>query len=112
MARTVQAVFDRVRELLQDKQGERYLDEELAAHVVDAVVCARAVRPDLFVASYETPLPDTLDPTDTLPLPDQFFAAVCYDVVGAAEERDDEFAVDGRAANLKKALVEKLVTGM
>ena len=112
MARTVQAVVTRVREILQDKEGERYTTPQLLAHTVDAIVCARAVRPDLFVASYQTPLPDTLDTTDTLPLPDQFFVAVCAYVAGAAELRDDEFAVDGRAMTLVESLNKKLVSGM
>jgi hypothetical protein len=112
MARTVQAVIDRVGEILQDADHVRYPVPQLIQHVVDAITHARAVRPDLFVASYTTPLPDTLTLTQDLPLPDQFFVAVCYYVVGSAELRDDEFAVDGRAMTLQQALTKKLVSGM
>ncbi len=112
MARTVQAVLNRAREILQDIDATRYPDAELTAHVVDAIVQARYVRPDLFVADYQTPLPDSLLPSDILPISDQFFAAVAYYVSGCAELRDDEFAVDGRAMTLREALVKKLVSGM
>lgn len=112
MARTVQAVVDRVREILQDANGVRYPEAELRGYIVDAIVEARSVRPDLFVASYQTPLPDSLALADPLHLPDQFFTTVCYYVSGRAELRDDEWAVDGRAMTLLKTLTQKLTTGM
>ena len=112
MARTVQAVIDRVRETLQDAQGIRYSTAEICSHTVDAVVQARSVRPDLFVDSYAAPLPDVLTAIDTLPLPDQLFAALAYYVTGACELRDDEFALDGRAMTLMQGYTKKLVQGM
>lgn len=112
MARTVQAVLTRVRELVQDADGTRYTDEQLCSHTVDAIQTARSTRPDLFVGAFLTPLPDTLLPGDTLPLPDQLFAAVSYYVAGSAELRDDEFAVDGRAITLQQAYNKKLISGM
>lgn len=112
MARTVQGVINRVRELLQDAEGQRYLTEELLQHVVDSVVHARSVRPDLFVGAYTTPLPDALALEDPFPLPDQFFAAAAYYVAGCAELRDDEFAVDNRAMTLQQTYTKKLVSGV
>lgn len=112
MARTVQAVLTRVRELVQDDDGTRYTDAQLCAHTVDAIQIARSLRPELFVGEYLTALPDTLTPGDTLPLPDQLFAAVSYYVAGSAELRDDEFAVDGRAITLQGAYTKKLISGM
>ena len=112
MARTVQAVVDRALEILQDEAGVRYPEAQLRNYVVDAIVEARSVRPDLFVATYQTPLPDTLEGADPLPLPDQFFNTVCYFVAGKAELRDDEFANDGRAMTLLKSLTAKLTSGM
>jgi hypothetical protein len=112
MARTVQAVLDRAREILNDKAGTRYLDDELCNYVRDAMVDARYIRPDLFVGVYLTPLPDTLVPSDPFPLSDQFFAVVGEYLVGMAELRDDEWAVDGRAATLRSTLKQKLTTGM
>lgn len=112
MARTVQNVFDRVREILQDESGARYSDAQLKMHLLDALETVRTVRPDLFVGQYATPLPDTLDATMPLPVPDNLFAAIGMYVSGAAELRDDEFAVDGRAMTLQQTLTKKLVTGM
>lgn len=112
MARTVQAVLVRAREILNDDAGDRYTDDQLCSYVVDATVEARTIRPDLFVGQYGTPLPDTLLPADPFPLPDQFFAAVGEYVVACAELRDDEWAVDGRAATLRQTLQKKLTTGM
>lgn len=111
MARTVQAVINRCREILQDNAGERYTQDEMISHLVDAVHVARSVRPDLFVGQYATPIADTYVPTDPFPLPEQFFATACYYVCGASELRDDEFAVDGRAMTLQAALTSKLVKG-
>ena len=112
MARTVQQLVNRVREVLQDDQGVRYLDAQILAHTVDALQVARSVRPDLYVGQYATPLPDTLAIADPLPLPDQLFAAAAYYVCGACEMRDDEFAVDNRAMTLQAAYTKKLVSGM
>lgn len=112
MARTAQAVIDRVREDLQDESGVRYTDPQILSRTVDAIVHARSVRPDLFVDSYATPLPDTLAPAATLPLPDQLFSSLCWYVAGACELRDDEFAVDGRAMTLLQLFSKKLVSGM
>lgn len=112
MARTVQQVITRAREILQDDDGTRYTDPELLAHVLDALEQVRMVRPDLFIGQYDTPLPDTLDLSTQLPVPDNLFAAIGQYVSGAAELRDDEFAVDGRAMTLQMALTKKLIGGM
>lgn len=112
MARTVQAVIDRVSVLLQDEDNVRYTVPQLRGHIVDAIVEARTVRPDLFVGEYTVPLPDDLEPADTLPVPDQFFAAIAMYVAGMAELRDDEFAIDGRAITLQSMYAKKLTTGV
>jgi hypothetical protein len=57
-------------------------------------------------------LPDTLPMGAALPVPDNLFATIGSYVAGAAELRDDEFAVDGRAMTLQQQLAKKLVTGM
>lgn len=111
MPRTVQDGIDRVLQILQDEDGVRYTHEQVLSHFVDVVAEARSIRPDLFVGAYATPLPTVLAPGDAFPLPDQFFNAACMFVVGALELRDDEFAVDGRAALLLQTLTKKLVSG-
>jgi hypothetical protein len=112
MARKVQDVINRVREVLQDEEAARYKDEQLIAHLMDALLAVRSIRPDLFIGAYSQPLPDTLVLTDVLPCPDWLFAAIAYYVAGAAEMRDDEFALDNRAMTLQQTLTKKLVTGM
>lgn len=112
MARTCQQVIDRVAEVLQDEAHVRYTEPQILNQIVDAIVQIRAVRPDVFVASYTTPLPDSLSAATPLPVPDQYFTGICYYAAGCLELRDDEFAVDGRAMTLRDALVKKLVSGM
>lgn len=111
MPRTVQDGIDRVLQILQDEEASRYPQDQVLSHFVDVVAEARSIRPDLFVGAYATPLPVALAPADPFPLPGQFFNAACMFVVGALELRDDEFAVDGRAALLLQTLTKKLVTG-
>jgi hypothetical protein len=111
MARTVQDALDRVRELLQDKAGVRYLESELLKYVVEAYDQARTVRPDLFIGQYATTI-ETVAPGDPFPLPAQLFNSACFFIAGNAELRDDEFAVDGRAMTLTGAYTKKLVSGM
>lgn len=112
MARTVQDVIAHARIPLNDVAGERYLDAEMAAYVLDAFHEARSIRPDLFVGQFLAAVPDELQLTDPFPLPDQFFRAVSEYVTGVAEMRDDEFAVDGRAMTLKASLTSKLIKGV
>ena len=109
--RTVSAVLARAREILQDDLGTRYSDTELVAHLVDALETCRTVRPDLFVTQYGVALPDTLQPTDFLPVTDHLFAAIGLYVSGMAELRDDAFAVDGRAMTISAVLARKLTSG-
>ena len=111
MARKVSDMLSRVRETLQDLDGTRYPQDQLIGYMNDAVLEARSIRPDLFVGSYAAAIADVTDPTAAFPLPDQFFPAVCFYVCGRAELRDDEFAVDGRAATLLSTFGKKLVAG-
>lgn len=111
MARKVSDVLSRVWETLQD-DGTRYPKAQLLGYMNDAVLEARSIRPDLFVSKFGQEIPDVVDEGSAFPLPLQFFPAVCFYVAGRAELRDDEFAVDGRAATLLSTFGKKLVTGM
>lgn len=112
MARTVQAVLDSARVILNDVAATRYPDSQLCDYVLDAMVEARYVRPDLFVGTYTTALPDSIAPTDPFPLSPQFFAATREFIVAMAELRDDEWVNEGRVAVLRSTLKSKLTTGM
>lgn len=111
MARLVSHMLDRVREILQDADGTRYPQAQLLGYMGDAVIEARSIRPDLFIGRFDVPIADVTDPAAAFPLPDQFFPAVCFYVSGRAELRDDEFAVDGRAAMLLSTFGKKLIAG-
>lgn len=110
MARTVADALLRVREVLQDDAGARYTTPQLLGHLNDAVLEARSIRPDLFVGAYDAPIED-VGVDSAFPLPDQFFKSVCFYIVGCCELRDDEFAVDGRAATLLSTFGKKMLAG-
>lgn len=105
-------VIARVRDIVQDEDGVRYTDAELLRYISDAQRRGRSVRPDLFVGSYGDPILEITDVNTDLYLPDQFVEATALFVAGRAEIRDDEFAVDGRAAQLVGALTQKLLQGV
>lgn len=111
MARTLADVETRSREILQDAEAVRYTRAQIFGHLNDAVLEARSIRPDLFVGQYHVPINDVTDPAAPFPLPDQFFKSVVFYIVGCCELRDDEFAVDGRAAQLLSTFGKKLVAG-
>jgi hypothetical protein len=112
MARTVGDCFNEVYVTLQDTARTRYLLNELQAFMLDAVIEARSIRPDLFIGRLEEDLSLTpVAETDPFPLPSQFFPAVSYYISGRAELRDDEFAADGRAMTLLSAYGKKLLAG-
>lgn len=105
-------VIARARDILQDLDATRYPDVDLLRYVSDAQRRGRSVRPDLFVGAYTTPIGEVIDVNADLVLPDQFVEAMGLYVAGRAEIRDDEFAVDGRAAQLLGALTQKLLQGV
>lgn len=105
-------VLDRAYDDLQDAERVRYAEASLLRYIHDGVTHARSVRPDLFIGSLTTPIAAITSSTQTVPLPDWCTAALAWYVVGRAEVRDDEFAVDGRAASLIGALTQKLVQGV
>lgn len=110
--RKVADVITRVRETLQDPHGIRYTDAEIIGRLNDAVLEARSIRPDLFIHKFRDDINDVTESEQLFPLPSQFFPAVCFYIVGCLEFRDDEFAVDGRAATLLSVFGKKLTVGL
>lgn len=104
---TVQNVLSETREVLQDldPNNVRYPTSQLVEYINDAVFQARRIRPDIFVSLYLTQIPlipTTLTPDSAyaaypFPMPDIYFLGVVNFVIGRAEIRDDEFALDSRA---------------
>lgn len=109
--KTFAEILTDARVMLNDSaagEGEvlRYTDPQLLVYARQAVMEARRIRPDLFLTQFTTDF-STLALTDAAPLPDEYVAPVTDFVVMRAEMRDDEFAVDGRAA----ALVQRFRAG-
>lgn len=107
-------VIDQARKVLNDTDavnGYRYSEDDLLVYLRDAVQLAFTLRPDIFIGTYNTPLPPAYTPAEPFPLPYQFFAATGNYMAGRAELRDDEYAVDSRAALFIGSLSSALVKG-
>ena len=113
MARTIDDAILQARQILQDiSSPHRYPDSELVSYLNSALGEIRRVRPDVFFP-YTTPAPfysDTsLGMSTEFPLEDIYFQPVVYFIAGTAELRDDEFAVDSRAATLLRKFETSLL---
>lgn len=108
---TIQDVVDEARVTLQDAAKTRYSDAQLLRNANAALAEALRLRPDLFFSSLSAPLA-TYALVDTFPLPAQYLDPVQTFVAGRAELRDDEYAVDGRAAALVSMYKSSLVGGL
>jgi len=97
MPLTIQAVLDRARIPLNDGAKDRYTDDEGLIYANDAVKVLRRERPDLFFGQFET-LPGDMELGDDLPVDDEYAPAVVDYVTARWEFRDDEAAVEGKAA--------------
>jgi hypothetical protein len=97
MSRTFQQACDRARIPLNDADKTRYPDADLLAYGNDAILILRQKRPDLFFGSWTIP-PAGYAIGDNLPVDDTYFPAVCDYMTGRAEFRDDEDAMQQRAA--------------
>jgi len=97
MARTFQNVVDRARTPLNDADKVRYTDASLLGYATDAVLLLRKARPDLFFGDWTFEAGEyTL--VDLIPVEDLYFPALADYVTGRAETRDDEEAMQSRAA--------------
>jgi len=101
---TFQAITDEARVLLNDQIIDantitRYTESQLLGYARQALVEARRVRPDLFLSNLTGAFP-AFAATDIVPLPEEYHVCLTDYVTHRAELRDDEFAVDGRAAGL------------
>jgi hypothetical protein len=110
--RTISDCIGRARALLQDtlENAHRYSDADLLAYFNDALYELKRIRPDAWIGQYgeDLTLYASSDLTTEVPFPSTYFAPVVYYIVGMAELRDDEFAVDGRAATLLSTFERQL----
>ena len=120
--KTLNDLISEVRMHLQDTRPtvQRYTDAELVALTNSAFRRAKSLRPDLFLSSLDAPRIEvpTYTTADLLlpvplefPLEEQFFLPIVFLAVGLAQLRDDEFAVDGRAATMLTNAEKQLIGG-
>ena len=101
MARTVQNLVDEVRRLLIDVTVPyRTSDEAIASLITDYLTELFRLRPDAYVPYSTNRVLPTITPanfSDSWPVPDQFYKAGVYHVVGNVELQDDEHVLSQRA---------------
>lgn len=94
---TFQNIIDAARVDLQDVAGTRYTDAQLMGYANDGIQEMYRYRPDFLLGNY-TAAVTTYVAANNLPIPDQYRMLLTNYLVFRAEVRDDEYAVDGRAA--------------
>jgi hypothetical protein len=119
MAKTYQNLVDEAREILQDTDEDalRYSNAMLLNKLNRALKELKRLRPEAYwdtFDEFDVVVPEvvddasaasdsdvaTADLTDDVIVPDIFYTALVYFVVGSAELVDDEFAEDNRAMTL------------
>jgi hypothetical protein len=110
MLATVQDVLDEARVLLLDGTVPyRYTDAELIRALNIAVLEARRLRPDLFLAAAFS-LPTYATGADAFAIEPMYRPSFIYYVVGRAQLRDDEATQDARASVLMNKFVAQLLS--
>lgn len=108
---TIGALINEARVILQDEADlpYRYSDAELLTNYNLAMKSAKRLRPDLWLGSYGTPYADATSTVATFPLPPEYEGTITNYVVARSEFRDDEFAIDNRAATFMAVFEQQLV---
>lgn len=96
---TLQQIIDSARVDLQDAAKTRYTDAELLEYANDGIQEGYRFRPDFKLGSFSV-APVTYVAGDDAPFPYTYQMILKHYVVARAELRDDEYALDGRAAAL------------
>lgn len=118
MSYTIGGLITEARGVLQDTVptdagATRYSDADLVSYFNDALIQARAKRPDAFLdMGLRNVVPQYAMPGDTtvvFPLDPIFYPAFLFYVVGMAELREDTFSDDSRAVTLLNKFVSQLL---
>lgn len=120
MARTIATLLLEARAILQDvipagsPDGTRYTNQDLLDAFNDALLQARAKRPDLFLdMGLRNPIPqyntDDITANTAFPIDPMVYGAFIFYIVGRSELRDDTFADDKRAEMLLSRFVSQLL---
>lgn len=110
--RTIQAVLDQARVLLQDlAPAVRYTDGQLLDAFNGGMEVVRRSRPDFFIGKPADWLPfyDATNLVDPFPLPPWMFQPLVFFVVGRSELRDDPYTNNSRAMGFTGALTAALL---
>jgi len=94
---TFQNIINDARVDLNDVAGTRYTDAQMIGYANDGVQEMYRYRPDFRLGNYSAAT-TTYVAGDNLPIPDQYRMLLTNYLVFRCEVRDDEYAVDGRAA--------------
>ena len=109
---TLDDVFARARELLQDTDAERYPDTRLLGAANMGLTQMARIRPDMTtLVATSLFLPSDVGHAKPLPIDWTFFGSLVEFVVGWCQAADDEFAVDQRAAALLGRFTAQLTQG-
>lgn len=95
-------MIQRIRETVQDKDGDRYKDERIIGAINLGVLDTRRGRPDMFIGRFGAPTPQYATGTDEFDLPEIMIPSIIAYAVGWIEMSDDEYTTDGRAATFLK----------
>lgn len=104
---TFQNLLDQARLTLQDADKTRYPDTDLMVYANEAMRVFRKVRSDLYFLSLTTPITDYLV-GDNFPFAAEYEYPVKRYVIAAAQFRDDEYSVNGKADSFYKKFEEDL----
>jgi len=103
--RTVADVLTSSDGTLSDISRTAYTQPERIGFINDALQAIRNMRPDIFVGQYNNN-PTVANPTDVLPIDNQFFRPIVDYVIARCETKDETHVVSGRVD-----LMARLMTG-
>lgn len=113
MAKTIGDIIGEARVFIQDTEAatQRNSDEELLEYLNNGIYEIRRLRPDFFVNIFETDVPQytTAQLTTEYPLDGQTTQALAYFIAANEQVKDDEYAVEGRAAGLMALFRQNLL---
>ena len=108
MPKTVEQIIDGARRILQDEVTPfRNPQADLLSFLNNGLYEMKRLRPDAWLSMLGVDLPEygdnVTDLATQIPINPIFYQQLIYWVAGYAELKDDEYAVDQRAALLMRA---------
>lgn len=110
---TAQDYIDRARALLLDTVlPYRYSTADLVEYLNQGMLEARRLRPELFLGSFASALPEfeSADLSEAVPIDPMYRVAFVYYICGQAQLRDEENTQDTRAAAFLNKFTSQMLT--